>query len=85
MTKKENDIRIYCGPSVRGVAKQYTSFKGELPTKMKDFVKAHPMAESLIIPCGDLARVRSNLEQRDIQGKPKPIEKIIFEKLKEEL
>ena len=31
MTKKETRTRVYCGPSVRGVARQYTCFTGELP------------------------------------------------------
>ena len=35
MTKKETRTRVYCGPSVRGVARQYTSFTGELPEQMK--------------------------------------------------
>ena len=48
--KNEARTRVYCGPSVRGVARQYTSFSGELPESMKRFIEQHPMAESLIVP-----------------------------------
>ena len=36
--KETNTMRVYCGPSVRGVARQYTSFTGELPEPMKKLV-----------------------------------------------
>ena len=55
MTKKETRTRVYCGPSVRGVARQYTCFTGELPEQMKKFVEQHPMAEGLIVPYDKVA------------------------------
>lgn len=40
MTKKETRTRVYCGPSVRGVARQYTCFTGELPEQMKSLLSS---------------------------------------------
>ena len=72
--KNEARTRVYCGPSVRGVARQYTSFSGELPESMKRFIEQHPMAES-----------RARMEQPEVQGQPKTAERVIYEQLKAEL
>ena len=40
--KETNTMRVYCGPSVRGVARQYTSFTGELPEPMKKAGRTAP-------------------------------------------
>ena len=31
--------QVYCGPTVRGVAKQYTVYAGELPEELKAFIQ----------------------------------------------
>ena len=49
-TKETNTMRVYCGPSIRGVIRQYTSFTGELPDRMKKLIEQHPMVKSLIVP-----------------------------------
>lgn len=85
MTKKETRTRVYCGPSVRGVARQYTCFTGELPEQMKKFVEQHPMAEGLIVPYDKVAQTRANMEQPALPGRPKTAERIIFEQLRAEL
>ena len=33
---------VYCGPSVRGVARQYTTYQGGIPKQLKKFVRALP-------------------------------------------
>mgnify|MGYP000802367068 CR=1 FL=1 len=38
-TKETNTMRVYCGPSIRGVIRQYTSFTGELPDRMKKLIE----------------------------------------------
>lgn len=78
MTKKETRTRVYCGPSVRGVARQYTCFTGELPEQMKKFVEQHPMAEGLIVPYDKVAQTRANMEQPALPGQPKTAERIIL-------
>ena len=35
---------VYCGPSVRGVARQYTVYAGTIPAALADFIQAHPAA-----------------------------------------
>ena len=31
---------VYCGPSVRGVARQYTVYAGTIPAALADFIQA---------------------------------------------
>ena len=51
MTKKETRTRVYCGPSVRGVARQYTVYaSGNTPAALDEFVKQHPAAKNLLVP-----------------------------------
>lgn len=83
--KNEARTRVYCGPSVRGVARKYTSFSGELPESMKRFIEQHPMAESLIVPYDKVAETRARMEQPEVQGQPKTAERVIYEQLKAEL
>ena len=73
--KETNTMRVYCGPSVRGVARQYTSFTGELPEPMKKLVEQHP----------EVAETRERMERPDIPGQPKTTERVIYELLKAEL
>ena len=62
---------VYCGPSVRGVARQYTVYAGTIPAALADFIQAHPV--------GRFAQVRSNL------GRSGTAEAILFQKIKSEL
>lgn len=70
---------VYCGPSVRGVARQYTVYAGEIPAALADFIKAHPAAKGLLVSVEHFARVRSNL------GKNGTAEAILYQKIKSEL
>lgn len=83
--KETTTMRVYCGPSVRGVARQYTSFIGELPEPMKKLIEQHPAAESLIVPYDKVAEIRERMERPDIPGQPKTAERVIYEQLKAEL
>jgi hypothetical protein len=65
---------VYCGPSVRGVARQYT-----IPAALADFIQAHPAAKGLLVSVGRFAQVRSNL------GRSGTAEAILFQKIKSEL
>lgn len=70
---------VYCGPSVRGVARQYTTYQGGIPEPLKDFIKAHPAARRLIVPTAKFASVRKRLET------PGTAEAAIYKKVKAEL
>ena len=50
---------VYCGPSVRGVARQYTVYAGTIPAALADFIQAHPAAKGLLVSVGRFAQVRS--------------------------
>lgn len=71
--------RVYCGPSVRGVAKQYTVFTGETPELLAGFVKKHPAAGALIVPIDRFADVRRKLETAGTA------EAILYKQIKSEL
>ena len=70
---------VYCGPSVRGVARQYTVYTGTIPAALADFIQAHPAAKGLLVSVGRFAQVRSNL------GRSGTAEAILFQKIKSEL
>ena len=55
--------QVYCGPTVRGVAKQYTVYAGELPEELKTFIQKHPEAGALVVPVERFAEPRRKLEQ----------------------
>ncbi len=71
--------RVYCGPSVRGVAKQYTVFSGEIPELLAGFVEKHPAAGALIVPTERFAEVRRKLETAGTA------EAILYKQIKSEL
>ena len=78
-TKETNTMRVYCGPSIRGVIRQYTSFQ------MKRLIEQHPMVKSLIVPYDKVAQTRERMERPDVPGQPKTAERVIYEQLKAEL
>ena len=55
--------QVYCGPTVRGVAKQYTVYAGELPEELKAFIQKHPEAGALVVPVERFSETRRKLEQ----------------------
>lgn len=70
---------VYCGPSVRGVARQYTVYAGDIPAALTDFIQAHPAARGLLVSVGRFAQVRSSLSRSGTA------EAILFQKIKSEL
>lgn len=83
--KETTTMRVYCGPSVRGVARQYTTFIGDLPDQMKELIEQHPAIQNLIVPYDKVAETRERMERPDIPGQPKTAERVIFEQLRAEL
>ena len=70
---------VYCGPSVRGVVRQYTVFTGEVPELLKNFIKEHPAANALIVPTERVAEMRAKLETVGTA------EAILYKQIKSEL
>lgn len=54
---------VYCGPTVRGVAQQFSVFTGGLPQRVQDFVTEHPMAAGLIVPLEEFAATRLRISK----------------------
>jgi len=53
---------VYCGPSVKGVARQYTTYQGGIPDALRNFIKDHPGALGLIVSTGTFPAMRKRLE-----------------------
>ena len=53
---------VYCGPSVKGVARQYTTYQGGIPDALREFINAHPDALGLIVHTGKFQAMRKRLE-----------------------
>lgn len=73
------DPCVYCGPSVRGVARQYTVYNGGIPDVVKQFILEHPAAKGLLVSAERFAQVRIKLETRGTA------ESILFNKVRAEL
>lgn len=79
-TEEKNDSPlVYCGPTVRGVAKQYTVFAGGIPQVLADFITKHPAAKGLVVPTNKFAETRKKVETAGTA------EAILYQKIKREL
>ena len=70
---------MYCGPTVRGVARQYTTYMGGIPEPLKEFIREHPAARALIAPTERFAVIRKRLET------PGTAEAIVYQKIRAQL
>lgn len=70
---------VYCGPSIKGVARQYSVYSNGIPNALKALVNAHPVAKALIVPLERFAETRLKLEQKG------SAESIIYNAFKSEL
>jgi len=70
---------VYCGPSVRGVARQYTTYQGGISDALREFIKAHPKALGLVVSTGGFPSMRKRLET------PGTLEANLYKDVKEEL
>ena len=70
---------VYCGPSVRGVARQFTVYTGGIPDALKEFIKEHRAAKGLLVSVERFAQVRTRLET------PGTGEFILFHKVRAEI
>ena len=70
---------VYCGPTVRGVARQYTTFQGGIPDTLRDFIKEHPEARRLIVSTAQFPAMRKRLDT------PGTAEAKLYKRVKEQL
>ena len=77
--RKLPDPCVYCGPSVRNVARQFTVYNGGIPDALKEFIKEHRAARGLIVGVERFAQMRTRLET------PGTGEFILFRKVRAEL
>ena len=73
------DPCVYCGPSVRGVTRQFTVYHGGIPDALKEFIMEHRAAKGLLVSVERFAQVRQRLET------PGTGEFILFRKVRAEL
>ncbi len=52
---------VYCGPSIRGVAKQYTTYTNGIPTALAEAITRQPAMEGLVVPLDQLPEAMKNL------------------------
>ena len=77
---KEARARVYCGPTVRGVARQFTVYRGgEIPEALQEFLKEHPAAAGLMVSTDMFAEIRRRVEI------PGTAENILLQKIKSEM
>ena len=74
--KKKAGPLVYCGPTVKGVAKQFTVYTNGVPAALEKYMKEHPAAKALTVTMDRFAAVRANLR------KAGTAEAILFEKLR---
>ena len=68
---------VYCGPTLRGIAKQYTPYTDGLPDALEQLCARVPLLRELIVPLSKLADERAALNTSGSR------ESMIFDKAKD--
>lgn len=55
---------VYCGPSIKGVANQYTAYHNGIPAGLKEAAEKNKVLAALIVPLEDLPEAMRQLRQR---------------------
>lgn len=55
---------VYCGPSIKGVAKQFTAYNNGIPEGLKQAAEKNKILAALIVPLEDLPEAMRQLRQR---------------------
>ena len=78
--KKDNEIvkTVYCGPTIRNVAKQYAVFINGIPEELKNIMDGYPYLKNLMVSVDDFSTIRAAVETN---GTP---ENVIFNKFLKE-
>ena len=59
----QEEAVVYCGPTIKGLAPQYTVFVDGIPEKLAEIAEEHPVVKALIVPREKLAEMRVKVEQ----------------------
>lgn len=70
---------VYCGPSVKGVARQYTVYASGIPDALDKFFESCPCARALLVPVSSFAKTRKNLETAGTR------ESVLYRKVRKQL
>ena len=60
----EEGTRAYCGPTIPGVAKQFTFYRGGVPEALAEAQKQHPVLGGLIVPLEQLPEAMEQLRKK---------------------
>lgn len=71
---KAEGKKVYCGPTIRGVANQYTVFEGGIPAKLEEQAAKSAAIKALIVPLEKFAATRERVERHGTA------ENILFQK-----
>ena len=52
---------IYCGPTIAGIAKQFSTYTNGIPTALANKAAEIPAMSALVIPINELPEVRAQL------------------------
>lgn len=55
---------VYCGPSIKGVARQYTAYNNGIPEGLKQAAEKNKILAALIVPMEDLPEAMRQLRQK---------------------
>lgn len=55
---------VYCGPAIKGVARQYTAYNNGIPEGLKQAAEKNKILAALIVPLEDLPEAMRQLRQR---------------------
>ena len=55
---------VYCGPSIKGVARQYTAYNNGIPEGLKQAEEKIKILAALIVPLEDLPEAMRQLRQK---------------------
>jgi len=59
----QEEAVVYCGPTIKGLAPQYTVFVGGVPTKLAEKMEAIPVLKALTVPREQFPQMRVKVEQ----------------------
>ena len=60
----EAGTQVYCGPTIPGVAKQYTFYRGGVPEALEAAQKLRPVLGGLIVPLEQLPEAMEQLRKK---------------------
>lgn len=55
---------VYCGPSIKGVARQFTAYTNGVPAGLKAEAEKNKVLAALIVPLEDLPEAMRQLRQK---------------------